>query len=169
MLIIPLWYQNVLIFTTLLITIVIFLFKDDYLLIFQFFIILSYRFQYTGENYHFFLKHYEYHYILSFGRFIETFPHSLTGFFLAVFSIPNKLKKYKKIKIIIGIIILIFISKYNIDKNLIGFKYGGIRLNIAGVLIFLIFYSIDNIKNINYKNILDIITNFTAGIYFLHF
>jgi len=52
MFIISLWFQNILILTTLIISIIVFLFKNHYLLIFQLLLILSYRFQYSGENYH---------------------------------------------------------------------------------------------------------------------
>ena len=50
-----------------------------------------------------------------------------------------------------------------------GFNYGGIRLNIGAILIFfLFFFSVDEINNKKTKKILDIITNYTPGIYFLH-
>ena len=94
-LIVSLWFVNILILTTLLISIIVFLFKDNYILIFQIFFILSYRFQYSGQNYHFFKENTTFHYRLTYGRFLETFPNSLSGFFISSSNLTNKLKMYK--------------------------------------------------------------------------
>ena len=168
-LVVPLWFQNILILTTLIISIIVFLFKNDYLLIFQFLMILSYKFQYSGDNYRFCKKHFSVHYKLTYGRFFETFPDSLTGFFIGMFEIPNKLKLYKLRTIISCILIIIFISKYHYYDKFLGFKYGGIRKNIAAIFIFLFFFlTLNKLRNTKIKKILDIITNYTPGIYFIH-
>ena len=39
---------------------------------------------------------------------------------------------------------------------------------IAAICLFLTFYSFPNVRNIKIKKALDIITNYTAGIYFTH-
>ncbi len=164
------WFQIVLILSTLIISIVVFSVKKYYLLIFQFLMILSYRFQYSGESFSFFYKFFTLHYALTYGRFIDCFPNAITGLMLGVHNIPNYLKLHRIKNIIMNIIILIFVSKYNIDPNLKCFKYGGIRLNIASICIFMIFY----LSNIRFENeifikILDNITNYTPGIYFSHY
>lgn len=167
--ILALWFQNVLIFTTLISTIIILLFKSNYLLIFQLLMILSYRFQYSGENYKFFKKHYENIYSLTYGRFIDTFPCSMTGIFIASFKIKNKLDSYKFRCIFLCILFLIFSSKYNFDSNLLTFRYGGLRLNIASCCIFFLFLlSFESIKNNKIIKIIDILSKYTAGIYFIH-
>ena len=93
--IIALWFQNVLIFTTLISIIVVLLFKNDYILIFQILMIISYKFQYSGENYTFFNTHYKHFYAYTYGRFIDTFPNSITGFIIASLKIKNKIYYYK--------------------------------------------------------------------------
>ena len=169
MFIIALWFQTILIFTTLIVVIIIFSFKKEYLLIFQIMMIVSYRFQYSGENYHFCIKYLTIHNKFTYGRFIETFPNSLSGLFIGSSNIPNKFKLYKLRTIIFSILGLILISKYNFDENLLGFKYGGIRNNIAAVLIFLVFFfSFNIVTNKKIQKLLNIITNYTAGIYFIH-
>ena len=169
MFIVSLWFQNILIFTTLIVTIIVLMFEDYYLLIFQILIILSFRFQYSLENYRLFQFRFSMHYRLTYGRFFETLPHSLTGFFIGVFDIPAKFKRHKLRTRILGFLILIFISKNRFDYKLEGFKYGGIRLNIAAIFLFLVFFSFDTIGSMKIIKIVDIITNYTAGIYFIHF
>jgi surface polysaccharide O-acyltransferase-like enzyme len=51
---------------------------------------------------------------------------------------------------------------------LLSFKYGGIRKNIASICLFEIFYFIGNNTNTYYIKIMDNLTKYTAGIYFLH-
>ena len=130
--------------------------------------ILSYRFQYSGENYWFFMHYFSGHFRLTYWRFFETFPNLLTGFFLGAFKAPDNLRIYKVKTIFICSFTLIFVSKFNFDKIIKGFKYAGIRLNIAAICIFLIFFYLDEVLNIEKIKIMNIITDFTAGIYFVH-
>lgn len=169
--ILALWFQNVLIFTTLIVSIVVLLFKNDYLLIFLLFFILSYTFQYSGINYFFFKKNFTLLYYATFGRFLETLPDSLCGFFIASFNITSILKYYAYKTLFICSCILLFISTYRFKNNLLSFKYAGIRLNTAAICIFLIFFNLpfNKIKNIRIKKLFDNITNYTAGIYFVHY
>ena len=164
-----LWLQNILILSTLIVTIVVFLFKNEHILIFQIFMVLSYKFQYSGENYHFFEHNSILYYGITYGRFLETFPNSLSGFLIASFGIPSNLKMYKQKAIILSLIILIFCSINHFDEELLGFKYGGIRKNFAAIFIFcLFFFALDNVKTKVIIKLLNIITNYTAGIYFIH-
>ena len=151
--ILALWFQNVLIFTTLLSTIIIFLFKNENVLIFQFLMVLSYRFQYSGENYIFVINHFKGQYKYTFGPFIDTFPHSITGFLIASLKIKNKISIYQIRNRLICIAILIIFSIYDFDSKLLTFRYGGLRLNIASCCIFFIFLlSFEKIKNIKINN-----------------
>ena len=163
------WFQNILTLTTLLISIIVFLFKNNYILILQIFYILSYQIQYSGQNYSFFKKNSTFHYRLTYGRFLETFPNAISSFLIAASNFTTKLKMYKFKTIILSLMVLIFISKYHYYDILLGFKYGGIRRNIAAILIFFIFFlPLDKIKNTKIKKLLDIITSYTAGIYYIH-
>ena len=167
--IVALWFQNILVFTTLIISIFVLAFKKEYLLIFQILMLFCYKFQYSGENYRFFKNNFSIHYRLTYGRFLESFPNSLTGFFIAAFHFQNRLKIYKFRTIISSVIILIIITKYHSMDHLLGFKYGGLRRNTAAVLIFFIFYfTFDEIRNQKMVKLLDVITNYTPGIYFIH-
>lgn len=167
--IVSLWYQNILTFITLIMTIIIFLFKNDYFLIFQILMIISYRFQYSGENYSFFTNNYKNIYSYTYGRIIDIFPEAVTGFFISSFTFKNKIY-YNKIRtILISIFILFILSKYNFDESLKNFRYGGLRLNLAAVCLFLSFLlSFDKLKNSQIIKIIDLFSNYTAGIYFTH-
>lgn len=165
------WFQVILVLTSLIMAIFVLFFREKYLLILNFWLAFSYILQYSGLNYNFFLIHYDSHYSATYSRFFNTFPNSICGFFLAAYNIPSKLKFYKNKIIIISLIILAFISKYQFDKCLFINKYGGIRLNFASICLFFIFYYLpcDKIKNKILVNFLNIITDYTAGIYFLHY
>lgn len=166
-----LWFQNIIILTTLLVSIIVFTFQNEYLLIFQISMVLSYVFQYSGINRYFFRKHFQIHYRCTYGRLLETFPHSISGFFLAAYNITDKLKEYKLKTRIISYFILILATKSQFDKKLKGFKYSGIRLNIAAICIFFIFFYsfFGTIRNKTFKKLIINITNYTAGIYYSHY
>ena len=132
-------------------------------------IIISFNLQYSGVNYNFFHSNFPFIFSLTHGRLFETLPHSLAGFFIGIFNIPIKLNNYKCRAIISGILIILFISKNNWDKKLLGFKYGGTRLNLAAIFIFLIFISFPIIRNKKIKKFFDVISIYTAGIYFVHY
>lgn len=169
-LVLALWFQNILILTTIVFTIIVFSFKNEYLLILQILFIISYGLQYSGYNYYFFKSHFSVFYYNTYGRFFSTVPNSISGFYIAQHKILDKLKKYKIRTLILSFIILVIISKYKFDNSIIMFKYGGLRLNTASICIFLLFFYLPFKKDMNrrIKKILDIITNYTAGIYFSH-
>ena len=165
-----LWFQNILIYTTLVISIIVLSFKKQYLLIFLYIILFSYILQYSYINYYFFKEHFGKKYYLTYGRVVEAFPNIISGFYLHYLDMDNKIKDNRKNTIIISLLTLIFLSKSRFDNHLLSFKYGGIRRNMASICIFLIFLSFPSNKITNNKieNILKIITSYTAGIYFSH-
>ena len=168
-----LWFQNILILLTLLFSIIILLFYQKYLQIFQSLLILSYFLQYSGLNYKIFKKNFSSHSRSTFGRFFEALPNAITGFFFAYINLIEIIIIQKKqFKIFcFSLIILILISKYEIFAELKTFKYGGIRLNIAAICIFNIFSLIPTnlyLFNLN-NNIIMTLTNYTGGIYFTHY
>lgn len=143
------WFQNILILITIIFAIIILLLKNIYINTLLLLGLLSYIFQYTGLNYQFFIKNFSFHYFLTFGRFAEGFPNAVSGLYIASKKYIIILKKYSRIAIIKSLIILLFITKFNVFSNIKTFKYGGIRLNIAGICIFFIFYLLpfNSIKN----------------------
>lgn len=165
-----LWFQNILILTTFLFLIIIFIFRNNYFLILNALGLFCYILQYSGINYKFFIKKVSIHFRLTYGRFAEAFPNALTGFFLASIDIIQKCTVKKQSVIIFSLIILIIISKYKVFSGLKTFKYGGIRLNIAAICIFLIFSLIpfQTIKFNIFIKIIMHISNYTGGIYFIH-
>jgi fucose 4-O-acetylase-like acetyltransferase len=167
----PLWFQSVLILSTFSFLIIIFIFKKKYLLVLIIFAILSYILQYSGFNYNFFIKNSTIHFRLTYGRFAEAIPNAVSGFTLASLGIYQKGKKYKKKIIFFSLLILIIISKYDIFSELKSFKYGGLRLNIAAICIFL-FFSLLPVEIIKCKIIIFIIKQisiYTGGVYFTHY
>ena len=135
-----LWFQNILIQLTIIFEIVILLSKNYYIYILISLGILAYIFQYTGFNYKFFRKNFSIHYALTYGRFSEGFPNAVSGFYIAYKNYTAVLKSNSKIIIINSLIIITFITKFDVFSNIKTFKYGGIRLNIAAICIFFIFY-----------------------------
>lgn len=166
-----LWFQNILILQTIIFIIIIYLFRLNYILVFQILLIISYLLQYSGVNHKFFKKNFSTHSRSTYGRFVETIPHSITGFFLASIDIMKLIKKKKLNIFLISIIILVTISKYEIFGEPKSFKYGGIRLNIAAFCIFIIFSLLPSkIFKINLSNkFIMQITKYTGGIYFTHY
>ena len=168
---IVLWYQAILMFTTIIFLIIIFLFKKKCLFILHILALISYILQYSGLNLYLHNKYLNPHAALTFGRFPEAFPNAVTGFTFSFFKIITFLKKYRLNTIFYSSIILIMISTYNIFDNLKTFKYGGIRLNIGASCIFIIFSLLpfENIKNKTITNFIRQITRYTGGIYYMHY
>ena len=166
-----LWYMAILIFTTIVFVIIIFLFKKNYLLIFHILTIIAYISQYSGLNYYINKEYLDVHACLTFGRFAEAFPNAVTGFTFASFNIIEKLKKYRIKSIFYSLVILIMISKYNVFVSIQTFKYGNIRLNIAASCLFIIFslFPLENIKNKIAINTIKRLTSYTGGIYYMHY
>lgn len=165
-----LWFQNILILLTIIFVIIILLFKNSYIYILILLGILAYIFQYTGLNYKFFRKNFPPDYHLTLGRFAEGLPNAISGFYIASKSYSIILKKNARITIITSVIILLFITKFNVFSNIKTFKYGGVRLNIGAICIFFIFYlfPFNAIKNKFLINIIIKLTSNTGGIYFIH-
>lgn len=168
---VPLWYQAILMFTTIFFLIIIFLFKKNQLLIFHILSLISYILQYSGLNYNLIKKYLSTHAKLTFGRFMEALPNSITGYTFAYIKMINILKQYRAKTIFFSFSILIIISKYAVFENLKNFKYGGLRHNIAASCIFILFslFPLENIKYNPLKNFIKYFTRYTGGIYYMHY
>ena len=96
----PLWYQAILIFTTIIFLIIIFIFRNNQLfklLVFHILSLISYNLQYSGLNYNLNKKYLTTHAKLTFGRFMEALPNAITGYTFAYLKIiiPNIRKENK--------------------------------------------------------------------------
>ena len=164
-----LWFQYNLIFTTLLITIIEFLFFKKKLFILINLFSFSYYFQYSNLNYEIF-SIYSFNKKYPLGRFFEILPFCVTGYIIAFFNIKIILKNYRIFTIYLLLIILAFIIKYQIFIKVEGFMYQGIYLLIVSSVLFIITLMIpsEKIKNKYIIDIIKLITSKTPGIYFLH-
>ena len=168
-----LWFQNILILLTILFLIIIYIFKKTYLIILFLLTLTAYIFQYSKINYLFFKRNFKGNSRATFGRFAEAFPNAMTGFYLSSLDVVTKGENHRIKILFFGVIILILITKFHYYDKLdssYNFKYGGIRLNIGAICIFMIF-SLLPFEKIKKKVIIIIIskiTSNTGGIYFIH-
>ena len=164
-----LWFQYNLIFTTVLMVIIGFLFTKEVKSILLFIEIFAFFLQYSNYNYNLFSE-YEIYIRYSFGRFFEIIPFCITGYILASLNSITDLKKYR-IKIIFFILTIIILNlKCNLFNKIKGFGYQNIGLYILSVNIFIITSLLpsENLKKLYFIKIIKLITNHTAGIYYLH-
>lgn len=163
------WFQFDLIFISLFFCIISFIFNKKLLIILNSLLILCYILQYSGINYIFF-NYYQEHNFRNIGSLVEMIPFNVTGIILYYLNIINKLKNKKLYAISICIIIIFSLLKFHIFENIGGFRYPGIKYNIGGITLFILFsvLHIEQIKDNNIKKIILIITNYTGGIYYLH-
>ena len=159
------YYLFVLIFLTLLFSIISILFNKNFIFIFQLLLILAYIIQY--KYWSLYIKKNYTHSIESVGALFELMPFSVSGITLYHLEIIPKLKQFKELSIFYIVIILYFILKFDIFVRIKGLLYPGVMLNIGGICIFLIF-SIFSFKNRKLIFLLNIITKFTGGIYYIH-
>lgn len=165
-----LWFQWDLIMITIFFYIFIFIFKKKYLFFLQLLYFLAYIFQYSGNNRKFF------YYLkaenrVCISRLAEMLPYAVIGFTLSYLNIIKKLQNYKIKTLVFCLIIYNFISKYLVfSKFKFSVAYGGIKLNIISICIIFIFslFPSEKITNMRLIIILKFITNYTAGVFYLH-
>ena len=164
------WFQLDLIAINIIFLIVILIFgKNKYMFVLNNLFIFSYMLQYSGWNYNFFNNHYSIDYRSTYGRLIECIPNAISGFYLSSLNISEKMKNRRIEIIYFCLIFLVVISLSDFDL-LLSLKYGGFRLNIAGICIFITFLIMpfEKINNYYFNIIINYITKYTAGIYFMH-
>ena len=164
------WFQFDLLFVSLLFSIISFIFKKKFLMVVNLFFLVSYYLQYSGINYKYFSKYNNENY-RSIGSIVEMIPFNVTGMILCHFNIINKLREKKFYTIGICIIIIYFLLQLEIFTNIHGIRFPGIHFNIAGTSLFILFYILptEYIKNIQLLKMILFFTNYTGGIYYLHF
>ena len=165
-----LWFQNALIVMTLVFFLIIFILRKHFLFIFQILLISSYISQYSRYIYkNIFLKYPQYN-NKTISYFFVSIPYAITGFTLGFYKIIEYFHKHKMKTLIISVIIYNSINKYQIFRNIQFLAYQGINLNIQCICIISIFslFSSDNIKNKFLIKLINIITNYTAGVFYLY-
>ena len=97
-------------------------------------------------------------------------PFAVTGFTLKSLKVLKILENYKINTIIFSLIIYNLVRDYEIFAHFFGVAYHGIKLNVISVCIIMIFSNF-LFKNIKYKYLADLLkylTNYSAGIFYLH-
>ena len=151
---------------TIIFTIISILYKTNFIIIFQIFLIIAYFFQYSYWNEYIFKK-YELVVRIPLGSFLELLPFAVAGATLHYLDIIIKLKKNNKISIFLFLAIIFLILKFDIFVKIKGFFFPGIFLNIGGICIFMLF-SLFSFRNKKLVSFLKIITKFTGGVYYVH-
>jgi len=168
--IIQFWFQWDLIMITLMFSIFIFIFKNNYLFYLQLLVFFAYFLQYSGYN----MKLYK---ALSsekkecLGRIAEVFPFTVTGFYLGSINIFCLLNTHKIKTLIFSTLIFCFIENYSVFSIIEGVSYFGIDKNIKAISVIFIFslFPSDKITSKKIKIFLRHISNYTGGIFFLHY
>ena len=160
------YYQFNLLFLTIIFTIISISFNNNFIFIFQFFLIIAYFFQYSCWNKYIFKK-YALSVRIPLGSFLELLPFAVTGTTLRYLDIIIKLKKYQKFSFFFFLAIIFLILKFDIFIKIKGCFFPGIFLNIGGICIFILF-SLFSFQKKKLVSFLKVITKFTGGIYYVH-
>jgi len=160
------YYQFNLIFLTIIFTIISILLNNNFIIIFQIFLIFAYFFQYNGLNKYFFSQ-YSPVIKIPLGSFLELLPFAVAGTTLHYLDVIKRLKRIRKLSIIFLEAIIFFILKFDVFVKIEGFFFPGIFLNIGGICLFILF-SLFSFQNKKLVLFLKFITKFTGGIYYVH-
>ena len=159
------YYQFILIFLTIIFSIISLLFKKNFIYIFQICLIVDYIFQYGFWSLYIFGANSRISYSL--GMIFELCPFAVIGVTLHHLDVIPKLKNYKILAIFFIVVIVFFILAFDIFVRIRGYFYPGVYLNIGGICIFILF-SLFSFQNKKVILILKKITKFTGGIYYIH-
>ena len=167
-----LWFLFDLIFLTLFFTLIIFMFKKYYMYIILLFCIFIYSFFYSNyANILIFNKYKKVPCHHSIRPNLEFFVFAFTGFYLASIQFIHKLYKYRYISIVCSIISLYFyIQYYRSFFSKVNLFLKGIIRDILVTFFFIIFSMLpfDKINNNYILILLNKITSYTGGIYYIH-
>ena len=161
------WFQWDLIVITVLFFSIIFIFRKNHLFFLQLLAIASYVAIYSGYNF----KIYKTLRQECLGRFSELIPYASTGFTLGTYKIFSHLNKHRIKTIVFSFLIFNLVEDYSIFLNLKEVAYSDIKYNVRSVSLIFLFsvFPSEYIKNKMLQNILKLITNYTAGVFYLHF
>ena len=165
-----LWFQWTLIFLTTIFFFIIYLSKKKYLFLIQIFGCFSYSIQYSGYNRKL-INYSRPEMKFTLGKFFESVPFASTGFTLGSFNILNIIQNYKIQTLFFCIYLFYSLDKYSIITDLkYANSYSGLLYNVRAVCLVFIFslFPSNKITNKSIEKIIKYITNYTAGVYYLH-
>ena len=164
------WFQFNLLFITFIIAIVVLFTKKYSLYIFQVIFLISYILEYSAFLEKNIFVDYSEDIKRSVGRTLKMITFSMTGHTLASIKALHFLKRYRSKSMFISFCILVFVVNYKIFFIRTYF-FEGLILNVGAISLFTFFYMIplDKMTNININFLIKQITNFTAGVYCLHY
>lgn len=163
------WFLWNLIIITILLIIIISVFRKHTTFFLELFLIQSYVAQYSELHYIIYKKYPPYK-----GKtlclFFESVPYALTGFILGIYKIIDVIQMNKIKSLILSASLYKFITDYNIFINIKGLYYKGIKFNIQSICVIFIFSLLpsEKINKLAISKFLTFITNYTAGVYYLH-
>jgi len=162
------WFLFNLIFISLFITIISFMAKKNFLIVLEFIGIISLYIHFFGAYYKFFIS-YKSNICNSLGPLITFLPLAVTGCILSSINLILRLKNITfPLKIILFSLIYLFFE-YNIYISYPGFMYPNVIANIQISTVFILaFGSLNLDKSKEVKGILNYITRYTGGIYYIH-
>lgn len=161
------WFQFDLIVVTLIFWLICRLGKGYSDRIFVVLLIFCYYMQYTGANWNIFspIDSIE---MYTLGRIVEVVPMAVAGYFLSKFGIGKKLNDHKVFSVLINILLLIFVFKFNPVRNAKnGFYLQGMGTTIVSLLMFCTFYVIVIPRNV-FRKIIEKVASVSAGPYYMH-
>lgn len=164
------WFQWNLIITTILFKSIIAIFREKTFFIFYLVFLFSYLSQYSGYINKIIFQMFPDYNRYTFARLFGMLPLGVTGFTLGFYKIIDYLKKHTIQSLFFSYLIYYFIINYKVFVNLPIDNYYGISLNIKACCIIFIFslFPSQIIKNKYIKRFLAAITNYSAGVYYLH-
>lgn len=167
-----LWYQTNLIWITVLFLLITRIWKSDSKwMVFSLVMLGAVGLQYSGANWQFFSNmRFELEYPL--GRLAEMIPLAACGLIMGRFRVFEKIRdKVPRRHLIIGLtLLLVFFTSYPVFIIPDGFGYSGIKRLVVAVCLVYLFWMLpfDWCSN-KMKAAISQITNYTLGIYCLHF
>ena len=163
------WFQWNLVMLTTIFFLIIYLCKKKYLFLIQIFGCFAYFIQYSGYN-KIFKNYLRPEKRLTLVGFSISVPFASTGFTLASLKILNIITNHKIEASFFSLYIFYFLDKYSIFTRLNYHIYSGVIYNVRAIVLIFIFslFPSNKITNIKIEKIIKYITNYTAGIYYLH-
>lgn len=166
----PFWFQLDMITITILFFIIIFILRKFSLFVFQISLVFIYAVQYSGFDYTNYFKKY-----LKNDRYLvrylfDSIPYTITGLLLGYYKMFDVIQKHKIKTFLLSISIYKIIADYNIFRIMNPSPYIGVHLNIQAICLVFVFslFPSEYITNQYIQKFLTILTNYTAGVFYLH-
>lgn len=159
------WFQFNLIFLSLVLLIISFLYKNFFIPILHFLTLISLYMHYSCINYNIFKFR---KFKRSLGTLIEVFPLANIGCiynYLNLLLYSNNFPSYIKL---IFFIYIYFLFEYDVFILPHGFRYPNVILNILASTILFLFFGSLHLDKSKVDIIINIITKYTGGIYYIH-